>query len=74
MRVWIDGPKFCSYIEDDKRVLGQAVTVGIEPQWRAFDNTKLNTSKTTAKPIGTFDTLPEAKEAVEKAVEPEAAV
>jgi hypothetical protein len=65
-RVWIDGPKFCNYVEDDKRVLGQVVTIGIEPKWQAYDNTKLNKSKTTALPIGVFDTLAEAKAAVEK--------
>jgi hypothetical protein len=76
MRVWIDGPMFCGYVEDDKRSLGTVVApMSSHPdKWQAFNNTKLNKSKTGALPIGFFDTQVEAKAAVEKAVEPEAVV
>jgi len=63
--VWHDGPKFCSLIEDDSRVLGQCVLIDATKQWRAFDNTKLNKSRTGALPLGIYATLEDAKQTVE---------
>jgi len=65
IRVWIDGPKFCNYVEDDERVLGQVVAVYGTSKWRAFDTTKLNSSKTAALPIGSFETIELAKAEIE---------
>jgi hypothetical protein len=71
MRVWMDGSKFSSYVEDGKRILGQVIgpELNMHPgKWDARNNTKLNKSGTAALSLGLFASLADGKAAVEQAV------
>lgn len=56
-------PMFQTFFKADKQI-GQVVKIG--GKWTAYSLLELNASKTTGKPLGTFDNREEAKKVIEE--------